>query len=553
VNRHLRSKRFRVLVVVVGAPVIVWTAGAAWDMYKVAGMTEKMKTVCAGRMLIDLPEEAQLEFYGTRIRGFDIDAFAESPTAFQARVAAREAEIRATPDRLGGSNNMESVREMTASSGLTGKMFMHGRYVTEGEEGYSQETLRHFRYEDVALEAHLHADGISIDLTAKKYDPDRLENLPRLVSQLVPNPANRIPSEPGFCFDRAYIRDPLTAEQGERVTVAVKLPSRPDIGINFDTIAGTKPSAHGLLERSAASRARLPAVMNLRVTNLRAVPRTISGLAGDELIQRVIEANLAIVYGFQWEVNGEENNVLLPAISLMMATGRGEDEPVRSSLSEPAALALWDKIVSSIRVRPAAPPKAVAAESPAAALGLRALAGEACPQSGWWKCAGGDGAEVQGGRRQYIRQGVRMPQPLLLSPQTLWEKIRGLQPSHEASAPMVWTLVDKRGRQRMSQGAMLVEAKPAPSTAVTGEVGNDAANLVESGAHAMTGNPCPASGWWRCEEAEALDGVRWFALGSLLPPASFALPSRTFGRAGPPRTIQRRASWRLVRLTQARP
>jgi hypothetical protein len=76
-------------------------------------------------------------------------------------------------------------------------------------------------------------------------------------------------------------------------------------------------------------------------------------LTGDELVERIIENNLSIVYGFNWEVNGTENNVYVPATTLTMVTGRGEAEPVRSSLSEPAALALWDRIASTIRVRPA--------------------------------------------------------------------------------------------------------------------------------------------------------------------------------------------------------
>ena len=95
-------------------------------------MTEKMKTVCVGRMLIELPEAAQYELYGASIDGFEIAAFAESPEAFHARVVAREAEIRAQPDRLGGNKNLEAVREVKTESGLTGKIFVHGRNVTEG-------------------------------------------------------------------------------------------------------------------------------------------------------------------------------------------------------------------------------------------------------------------------------------------------------------------------------------------------------------------------------------------------------------------------------------
>jgi hypothetical protein len=352
-KRYFRHKAIKLLAALAGILGGAWAIGAAWDTYQVLNMTEKMKTICVGRMLIDLPAEAQVELYGQWIDGFDVDTFAESQEAFKARVAGREAEIQGKPDRLGGRNNMELAREIHTASGLMGKIFVHTRKVSEGTEGYSAETLRHYRYEGVALEAHLHGHGLSIDVSAKEYDPALADNLPKLVSQLIPNPANRIPTDPGFCIDRAYIRDPLSAEQGERITMAVKLPSHPDIGINFDTIAGTKPDPRGLLERNAASRARLPALLNMRVTDLRAAPRVIGGLRGDELAQRVIEDNLSIVYGFHWEMVGTEDSVFIPDLALTMVTGRGEGEPIRSSLSEPAAMALWDRISSSIRVRPA--------------------------------------------------------------------------------------------------------------------------------------------------------------------------------------------------------
>jgi hypothetical protein len=356
-NRTFKRKWIRAVAAVVAALAATWATGAAWDTYKVMKMTGKMKTVCVGRMLIDLPKDARVELYGQWIEGFDIDAFAESEEAFTKRVAAREAELRAKPDRLGGNKNMEAVTEVRTDGGLVGRMFVHSRNVTEGTEGYSLETLRRFHYEGVDLEAHLHGNGLSIDVTAKDYDPDLAENLPRLVAQLVPNPANRIPTEPGFCLDHAYVREPLTAKQGERITLAAHLPDNPDIGINVDTIAGTKPDPRTLLQRNAESRARRPAALNLLVTELRAAPRTIGGFAGDELVRQVIEANGVFVYGFEWELNGTEDNVLVPDIRLVMVTGRGRGEPVRSSLAAPAAMALWDRISSSMRVRPATPPR----------------------------------------------------------------------------------------------------------------------------------------------------------------------------------------------------
>jgi hypothetical protein len=83
-------------------------------------------------------------------------------------------------------------------------------------------------------------------------------------------------------------------------------------------------------------------------------------------------------------------------------------------------------------------------------------------------------------------------------------------------------------------------------------ISTDAVEQTSVGAYAVTGNPCPASGWWRSHESCALDGTRWFAQTSLLPPATFAVPDRTFGKTSEtPQVVQRRAIWQLVRLAEA--
>jgi hypothetical protein len=547
-KRYLRSTWFRGLAVLVVALAGTWAVGAGRDKYEVAKMTEKMKTVCVGRMLIDLPEEARIILYPAQIDGFYIATMEESADTFTRRLAAREAEIQAKPDRLGGNKNMESVRAVKTDSGLEGKIFVHGRYVMEGtrNKGLGTES---YRYEGFALEGHVHGDGISFDITTDDYDPDLMDNLPKLIAKLVANRTGRITTEPGFCIDRAYFRDPLTAAQREQVRMSAKLPSRPDIAINFDTFAGTKPPEHGLLARNAASHARAPLAINLRFTNLRAAPRTIGGLNGDELLERVIEDNFAIIYGFQWEALGTEDNVFDPELELTMVTGRSKEGPIPSSLSQPAALDLWDTISSSIRVRPTQAPKVGVAEPPA--LGTEAMAGDTCIQTGWWECNDdGKGTRVFGGQRQYIRQGEPMPQALLLPPQTLWEKARGLQPSYETGNPTPWKLVDRRSRRRLVPGVPLAQATtamPAAAAAAASDAGLN--ERTATGAYAVTDNPCPASGWWHCQESDALDGTRWFAQGSVLPAATFVVPERVFGRtSGTPKARQRRGTWQLVRL-----
>jgi hypothetical protein len=141
-----------------------------------------------------------------------------------------------------------------------------------------------------------------------------------------------------------------------------------------------------------------------------------------------------------------------------------------------------------------------------------------------------------------------MPQALLLPHQTLWQKVRGIQPSIEPTQPTAWTLVDKRQRPRGSNAVALASAV-MPTSGL--EHITDDRSTVAVGAYVRTGDACPASGWWRCEEPHALDGTRWFAQGSLLPAATFQVPTGVFAKSSGPEVIQRRSAWTLMRRAEA--
>ena len=53
------------------------------DLHQVARRTDTMKTICVGRFLIDIPEEAHIEFSGAKVDGFDISGFDETEAEFR--------------------------------------------------------------------------------------------------------------------------------------------------------------------------------------------------------------------------------------------------------------------------------------------------------------------------------------------------------------------------------------------------------------------------------------------------------------------------------------
>jgi hypothetical protein len=350
----------------------------------------------------------------------------------------------------------------------------------------------------------------------------------------------------------------MVASQRERVVMFAGLPGHPDIAIAFSTMAGTRPG-QSMLARNAAAAANEPLYVRAAFKTLREKNRTINGLAGEELALRVREPNFATTFSFDWEMVGKQDDVLAPLLTLEMESGvrpRPGAKPVQSSLSEESLVALWDRISSTIRVRPTTPPKLAKAAPPLRPLGTLASAGDLCPQDGWWQCNdGGSGLRVLGGQRQYLKKGQRIPQALLLPSQTVWEKVRGLQRSVEASTPTLWKLVDNRATPRgapkvpLAQATLVPRADARDVTTPTIIAGD---SNLPVGSYVRTGEPCPASGWWRCEQSHALDGTRWFAHGSLLPAATFKVPPGVFGRSsGGPEVIQRRSSWQLVRYAHA--
>jgi hypothetical protein len=131
VKSWLRSRPARLLAGALCAGLVAtWAVGKVLDkreesrrdQREVTRMTDKMKTVCVGRFLIDVPEEAEIELRQARIDGFDIASFNETEEEFQKRVADREAQIRATQDRLGGNENLESAKDVANIADLAGKI-----------------------------------------------------------------------------------------------------------------------------------------------------------------------------------------------------------------------------------------------------------------------------------------------------------------------------------------------------------------------------------------------------------------------------------------------
>lgn len=124
----------------------------------------------------------------------------------------------------------------------------------------------------------------------------------------------------------------------------------------------------------------------------------------------------------------------------------------KPSVTDEETVALWDKLIETIRVRrtgDAKPSKATPAMVP---LGKLTATGDMCTQQGWWQCV--EGENIEGGRRRHFTKGETMPHVVLLGEPNPWQKMTGDRPRHTSAT--VLKLVD-------------YDAEPAASTQVADE------------------------------------------------------------------------------------
>lgn len=328
-----------------------------------AKMTDKRKTVCAGRYLIDVPAQATVGFSGGMLDGFEIAAVAESEVAFHRRLAAREGEIEwhdAGDDNDAGMVEARDIR----IPGMVGRTRIFGR-----SRGYLMEGDRRVAMESVSVETHAHMGGYSVSLSAGSTEASAADAAEALLARLRLRGDDEIPAVPGFCVWRGVFVEPLPPHKNEHMAMHLGVPDHPDLALVLFSIGGGNPEA-GLLARVGRMGAIGSADELLRVSKLRSNKRSINGLDGEEVVERVREINLTTGYAFNWETQGVMDDPLHPYLSLEMQTGvsrRPGGQPTATSLHEDALLALWDSIASSIRLRKSGAPQA--AHPPPAASG----------------------------------------------------------------------------------------------------------------------------------------------------------------------------------------
>ena len=400
-------------------------------------MFDKTKTVCFGRFIVEVPASTTVAWGGADIP-LGVNVY---PKGIEEVTASAQKFINELKSEkaiyLNDIPLLISVEDFSEPVGQ----------IVTGYDGFEAiGTLKINGY------FKLNDDGIIIDSRPLKDDRESTTALIKSIARRLRLRAeNEIPTEPGNCIEHAFLPDELGPPKeppAELLSIGFRLKEFPDVHLSIQ-IRPSNPhysesdSLEWQLERLEKDlKAENPNHPMLKTFYFRRGPCQINDwVNGFEGLSRSPEQSTAhSFHDFAIAFRGVAGDYLKPFADIRMQTGVADNAmgATKASLTDEEAIAVWDKITSTIRVRPtSATPVKSADAGPRLPLGELAATGRTCPQTGWW--ISDEESGIKGGGRQHIKKGERMPHVVSQATPSLWQKLKGENPTQRTAT--VWKLV----------------------------------------------------------------------------------------------------------------
>ncbi|NYH23034.1 T6SS immunity protein Tli4 family protein [Paraburkholderia bryophila] len=389
------------------------------------------KTYCVGRFLVDVPADAQIngQAYEYKYGRIDSTTSEESAQHFAQEMTTRQADLQS------GKQKNKYTLSGIKSPAPDIRIFELSRTLLTGPS--------------VGIEAYKWDGGhvFSIQHTGfilARY-PDVLSTLQTdLLPNLRARGADDIPSRPGFCLENGFIANDGKTSQYEDAGISFKFARWPGVLVSVRSMTVSKLGEPTLLQR--ADGGSVPDAFKNLVNQIRTIrhgSREINGRHGEELLETVPTEAGYRLHQFRWEAQGTGvSEPLKPTLIVEFESGMTSvnGEPVRPKLTDDEAVAVFDAVANSIRMRPMGGSAAsVDTPSPNQPLGTLARTGSICPQAGWWTCPEASSREIAGGAYQYLSANSVMPVARVAGSPGFMGKLLGKQQWHAVNT--TWQLV----------------------------------------------------------------------------------------------------------------
>ncbi|MCP3713838.1 T6SS immunity protein Tli4 family protein [Paraburkholderia sp. CNPSo 3281] len=325
----------------------------------VTELTADMKTRCVGRYLVDMPGDPW-EWGRAKIQGVSIEAKAMTEDAWRQEVAQREEALKSTTSR----DAYPFLYAAGKARGDNTYYFVHRGTIYEAPnrryiEGYKWDRGYRFLLKVKTYDytrPDRTNDPIVKQFGVKNEVPEKTAVVFSLMDKLRGRAPDEVPTEPGVCFAGGFLRSP--AGSNEDVHAQFGWDNMQDVSFDMSTTPDICDSTT-LLQRAdgAEMHAELKAADGHLV---RKGPVALTGMRAEEWLAEGRMDGGGRGNLFSLFVNETTSGPSTPYLSLDLTTG-GQIEIQgklvkleKRSLTTGEAVALWDAVSRTLRMRPGA-------------------------------------------------------------------------------------------------------------------------------------------------------------------------------------------------------
>lgn len=398
------------------------------DELNIDKFISKKQKVCFGRFVIDVPEGASIVFGPTEVDGeliFHSDKAAQLDAILASKlreVAERKNIIPeyALPDlpMVGNVFNGEVPGQKTLFGVENSVSYEIDSYIPIGSDLF----VYHLR-------------GVA-------PDANEIPRINKIASQLKYRPALEIPAGEGICIEMGFLDvDP----KYENISIGFGFREFSDVRMSIDMRKNQNflPEGDGPNELREGAKAKAQEAgfgsIFARIKMLREGPKEVGVWKGEEVLtRRPAYRDETDAHEFRFYSTGSVNDKFHPRVDIRLDSGVEGNAMarVKPSITDEEAIALWDRILSTIRLRQPSDVTPVPPASHDKPLGTIETTGALCPESGWWEC--NEHREIDGNRLRLFSKGERLPPVSISRYSALWRRLIG---DSYSIAEVKWKLV----------------------------------------------------------------------------------------------------------------
>lgn len=302
---------------------------------------EKTKTVCFGQFVVEVPATATV-VYG--------------PASVNDRIAYFPGEAHKLDEHVAMQlTELEKHRIYFSEDDLL-KLPMLGKVIEGGRVGQkllfgSPSQIGYAVYSYIPIGEDLFVQDTK-NVTDEDVD-NTVASLNKVAAFLRSRRDDDVPAESGTCIDGGFVS---LLSKFEQTTVGIRLKEFPDVHLSIDVLKNDRYlPEYSDLETRLKDAERGGGHWYSRIAFFRRGPRKIGAWKGAEaLALKPAQEGVKASHEFHFISLGAPNASLQPRLDVQLDTGASGHKmgAVKPSLSDEEAVALWDKLIGTIRIRP---------------------------------------------------------------------------------------------------------------------------------------------------------------------------------------------------------